>query len=67
MEVESHLEMNLALILSMRPKIRDSSLVAADHVKNLVLTGTTHVSATGNTLDNRITGNSGASVRPHAA
>jgi serralysin len=37
----------------------DWSFTAQDHVKNLVLTGSGHINATGNGQDNRITGNAG--------
>lgn len=37
----------------------DRSFVAAEHVKNIVLTGSGDIDATGNAKDNRITGNAG--------
>ncbi|SCY88907.1 family 16 glycosylhydrolase [Paracoccus tibetensis] len=40
----------------------DRSFVAADHVKNVALSGSGHINATGNAQDNRVTGNSGNNV-----
>lgn len=38
------------------------SLVLGDHLENLILTGTAHINATGNSLGNSLTGNDGNNV-----